>query len=396
MVDSGKIFNSLRAWQSEALSKWGQAGGRGIVEVVTGGGKTRFALAATTKWLQDQHGDWTVLIIVPTSALQDQWYVNLTDDLGVQREQISVWPEERDPSRKFHLMVINTARKGAGQIVSQHSSTLLIADECHRYASLENSAALEQGYSSTLGLTATADREFDDGLERVLIPQLGPIIYRYSLAQARRDGVVSDFSLTNVQVWFSDEERKKFDRLSRSLSMALRQDDTEAAKSIAMRRAAVSKSAVSRVAGTVRLMENLRGRKTIIFHEDIKTANSIVELLRQREHRAVVFHSQVSRDMRRDNLRQFKSSQADVLVCCRALDEGIDVPEAECAIIAASTSSHRQRVQRLGRVLRLHDDKDLAKVYSFYVTEAEQKKLSEEVQNLEGVASVRWLQMKRA
>jgi len=396
MVDSGKTFNSLRTWQSEALLKWGQAGGRGIVEVVTGGGKTRFALAATTKWLQDQHGDWTVLIIVPTSALQDQWYVNLTDDLGVQREQISVWPEERDPSRKFHLMVINTARKGAGQIVSQHSSTLLIADECHRYASLENSAALEQGYSSTLGLTATADREFDDGLERVLIPQLGPIIYRYSLAQARRDGVVSDFSLTNVQVWFSDEERKKFDRLSRSLSMALRQDDTEAAKSIAMRRAAVSKSAVSRVAGTVRLMENLRGRKTIIFHEDIKTANSIVELLRQREHRAVVFHSQVSRDMRRDNLRQFKSSQADVLVCCRALDEGIDVPEAECAIIAASTSSHRQRVQRLGRVLRLHDDKDLAKVYSFYVTEAEQKKLSEEVQNLEGVASVRWLQMKRA
>jgi len=396
MVDSDEILNNLRLWQKEALSKWEESDRRGIIEVVTGGGKTRFALAAATTWIRSQREDWAVLIVVPTSALQDQWFVNLTNDLGISRNLISVWPEVREPSRQFHLMVVNTARKGAERITANHRSTLLIADECHRYASLENSAALEQAFSASLGLTATADREYDDGLERVLIPHIGPIIYRYSLAQARRDGVVSDFSLTNVQVWFSEEEQKKFDRLSRSLSMAMSRDDVEAAKSIAMRRAAVSKSAVSRVAGTVRLMEDLRGRKTIIFHEDIKTANSIANLLRQRKHRTVIFHSQVSRDMRRDNLRQFKSSQADVLVCCRALDEGIDVPEAECAIIAASTSSQRQRVQRLGRVLRLHSEKELAQVYSFYVTETEQKKLSDEVRNLEGVASVRWLEMTRA
>jgi superfamily II DNA or RNA helicase len=396
VVDSSEIQNSLRLWQKEALSLWQQASGRGIVEVVTGGGKTRFALAAAAGWIQSQQENWAVLVIVPTSALQDQWYVNLANDLGVLRNQISIWPEERDTSRKFHVMVVNTARKVAERIVSTHSSTLLIADECHRYASLENSAALEQEFSSTLGLTATAEREYDDGLERVLIPHLGPIIYRYSLAQARRDGVVSDFSLTNVRVWFSDEEQKKFDRLSRSLSIALRQNDVESAKGIAMRRAAVSKGAVSRVAATVRLMEDLRGKRTIIFHEDIRTADSIAQFLRRREHRTVVFHSQISRDMRRDNLRQFKSSQADVLVCCRALDEGIDVPEAECAIIAASTSSQRQRVQRLGRVLRLHHEKEIAQVYSFYVTDSEQKKLSEEVHDLEGVTNVRWLEMKRA
>lgn len=396
MVDSDEMLNNLRLWQKEALTTWEESNRRGIIEVVTGGGKTRFALAAATKWIQNQTGNWAVIIIVPTSALQDQWYVNLTNDLKIPKKTISVWPEIQEPTRQFHLMVVNTARKGAERITASHSSTLLIADECHRYASLENSAALEQSFSASLGLTATADRDYDDGLERVLIPFIGPIIYRYSLAQARRDGVVSDFSLTNVQVWFSEEEQQKFNRLSRSLSLAMSRDDLEAAKSIAMRRAAVSKSAVSRVTGTVRLMENLRGRKTIIFHEDIKTANLIAHLLRQREHRTVVFHSQVSRDMRRDNLRQFKSSQADALVCCRALDEGIDVPEAECAIIAASTSSQRQRVQRLGRVLRLHSDKEIAQVYSFYVTDAERRKLSDEVRNLEGVASVRWFEMTRA
>jgi superfamily II DNA or RNA helicase len=160
-----------------------------------------------------------------------------------------------------------------------------------------------------------------------------------------------------------------------------------------MRRASVSKRALSRVTATMRLMDNLHGKKTIIFHEDISTANLIARLLRERGHRTVVFHSRIGKDMRRDNLRQFKSSQADVLVCCRALDEGIDVPEAECAIISASTSSQRQRVQRLGRVLRLHDSKDHAQVYSLYVTDSEEKKLLQELHNLEGVAQVRWLGM---
>jgi hypothetical protein len=36
---------SLRTWQREALGLWKAAGNKGIVEVVTGGGKTIFALS---------------------------------------------------------------------------------------------------------------------------------------------------------------------------------------------------------------------------------------------------------------------------------------------------------------------------------------------------------------
>lgn len=393
MGDSSDITTNLRSWQVEALQKWESQNQRGMIEVVTGGGKTRFALAAASKWSRSQGNDWCVLVLVPTTALQDQWYVNLVSDLKVSPSEISIWPEQRDVNRKFHLMVINTARRNAATVVRSHKHTLVVADECHRYASEENSTALQQSYSAALGLTATADREFDDGLERVLIPNLGPVIYRYTLAQARTDGVVSDFSIANVKVPFTADEQEKYDRLTRALSLAINREDSDGIKSIAMRRASVSKRALSRVTATIRLMDNLHGKKTIIFHEDISTANLIARLLRERGHRTVVFHSRIGKDMRRDNLRQFKSSQADVLVCCRALDEGIDVPEAECAIISASTSSQRQRVQRLGRVLRLHDSKDHAQVYSLYVTDSEEKKLLQELHNLEGVAQVRWLGM---
>jgi superfamily II DNA or RNA helicase len=177
------------------------------------------------------------------------------------------------------------------------------------------------------------------------------------------------------------------------LGIALAQGDEDRAKQIAMRRSSISKNAIARVTAAIALLEKIRGKKVIIFHEDISIANLITSLLKDKNHRAAAFHSKISKDMRRDNLRMFKVGQLDVLVCCRALDEGIDVPEAECAVLVASTSSHRQRVQRLGRVLRTHEDKDLAQIFTIYVTDQEQGRLLAETSDLSEVASVRWMEM---
>ncbi len=393
MGDLKNLDQGLRSWQHDALKAWESSKYRGIIEVVTGGGKTRFALAAAKRWLDLNPKNSAVTIIVPTTALQDQWYVNLINDLGVDKNDICIWPEQKLPSVQFHVMVVNTARQKMSWITEAHANTLVIADECHRYASEENSLALKTPTQASLGLTATADREFDDGLERILVPNLGSIIYRYSLAQAKTDGVVVDFALTNIRVEFTEEEQTKYDRATKSLGIALSQGDDVRAKQIAMRRASISKNAISRITSTIHLAETLKGKKIIIFHEDIAMADLIGSLLAERHFRVVVFHSKIGKDMRRDNLRMFRSGQADILVCCRALDEGIDVPEAECAILAASTSSHRQRVQRLGRVLRTHTGKELALIYTLYTSDSEELKLSHETNLLEGVASTRWLKM---
>lgn len=205
--------------------------------------------------------------------------------------------------------------------------------------------------------------------------------------------MVTDFALSYVRVHFSSDEQDKYDKATKSLGIALAQGDEERAKQIAMRRSAISKNAIARVTATIALMEKLRGKRMIIFHEDISMANLITSLLKDKNHRASAYHSKIGKDMRRDNLRMFKSGQIDVLVCCRALDEGIDVPEAECAVLVASTSSHRQRVQRLGRVLRTHENKELAQIYTVYVTDQEQDRLLSETEALSEVASFQWLEM---
>ena len=61
-------------------------------------------------------------------------------------------------------------------------------------------------------------------------------------------------------------------------------------------------------------------------------------------------------------LARFRSGEAPVLVSSQVLDEGLDVPEADIAIVVGGTASQRRHVQRIGRVLRPRPGKR-ARVY---------------------------------
>lgn len=383
----------LRAWQVEALRLWEENNFRGIAEVATAGGKTLFAIEGVRRWLKF-NPIGKVLIIVPTTALQDQWYITLLDEFKLEDCDISVWPDEKNIESRFHIMVINTARTQAQLICEKNIPILLVADECHRYASLENANALANPYSASLGLTATAERDYDDGLNLVLIPNIGKIIYKYSLADARNDGVVAPFEVFNVKVEMTDTEKSEYQKLTSKLARAYSIGEEDRAKIIARQRASVSRNAARRIPATIAIVEENRGKRIIVFHEEIEKAEVIKSILHQRGHSVSIYHSQMSDDRRRDNLLQFRRGMIEILVCCRALDEGVDVPEADVAIISASTSSSRQRIQRVGRVIRLHKNKEFAKIYTLYATEREENFLKGEELRLSSILKFRWFEMK--
>src|SRR5687767_8118028 len=55
---------------------------------------------------------------------------------------------------------------------------------------------------------------------------------------------------------------------------------------------------------------------------------------------------------RRQALERFRSGRYTKLVTGRVLNEGVDVPDANVAIVLSGTATRREYVQRLGRVLR--------------------------------------------
>src|SRR5690554_1604212 len=96
---------SLRRWQEEALERWRSNGNRGIVEVVTGGGKTYFALACIRAASID-----TVVIVVPSITLVDQWWEEASANLCLHLDEINIVSSKRGfRSGTINIVVMNTA-----------------------------------------------------------------------------------------------------------------------------------------------------------------------------------------------------------------------------------------------------------------------------------------------
>ncbi|TCD06649.1 DEAD/DEAH box helicase [Erythrobacteraceae bacterium CFH 75059] len=389
-----KVKYSLRAWQQTASQKWRDKR-KGVVSVVTGGGKTVFAETCLAEFF-DAHPDGLAVIIVPTSALLDQWYLSLQDELGVEKEAIGVLGSGERPHEdaKIVIAVINSARRVAGKWAQDGRPVMLVVDECHRAGSPENAKALEGVFLATLGLSATPVREYDDGFAAYIEPALGPVIYEYTYVEAYADGVITPFELHNVRVAMLEDEQDKYDRLNKRVRTAFARgasaDDDESLRRLLQQRAAVSGTALMRIPVAVKLIEDHRGERAIIFHERTDAADHILKLLQQRGHSATVYHAGLAPALRRENLRLFRRGVFDVLVCCRALDEGMNVPETSVAVIASSTASERQRIQRLGRILRPAKGKAAATVYTIFATNEEHDRLAAEADKLSGIAATIW------
>ena len=377
-----------RRWQVEAIEHWAR-NQRGIARVITGGGKTVFAYLCLERFFE-RYPDGRAIIVVPTLALLDQWYVDICDSTNSSASEVVCYSGSVRPKTpaRINIVVINTARH-ISQKLCGCGSTILIVDECHRAGAVENSRALEGNHKATLGLSATPERESDGGFESRIVPSLGPIIYVYDYPQAKSDNVIVDFNLVNIGI---ELEQNDVDRVLSFSNAKYGQSKEPVRRDVAARETVVFAEYAMRIPWAVKLALQHRQERVIIFHERVASLATISNLLAEYGQNSVTYHSRLSEAHRRDNLRLFRTGMVNMLITCRALDEGANVPEANVAIIAQSTSSTRQRIQRLGRVLRPATGKDNAVVYTLYSGADQRNRLAAEAASLEGIASVIWKQ----
>jgi superfamily II DNA or RNA helicase len=368
------------------MGRWEAESHRGIIEVVTGGGKTVFALSCIENLKPD-----TTFVVVPTTALLDQWWEESANYFDLSFDEINVITgNKRIKSGTINIAVLNTAAKL--QAEGRTRECFLIVDECHKAASPLFRACLDVPKIASLGLSATPERQYDDGLAEILVPALGPIIYKYSYKEAARDKVIVPFQLKNIVFDLEDENKATYAKLTKSIALAIKKFGPEAPETISLyiKRTRVLNLSLNRVRLALRLVAAHKNRRVLVFHEDIDACNLIHQVLIQNGVSAGIYHSKLRLRERAEMLSGYRRGSLNVLITCRALDEGFNVPETEVGIIAASTATRRQRIQRLGRVLRPTDGKERATVYTLVATEPEIGRLQEEEANLEGVADVTW------
>jgi superfamily II DNA or RNA helicase len=391
----------LKAWQEECRDAWFRSGRKGTIKVVTGAGKTILALAIIQQLQNEQLRDLRVAVVVPTIVLMNQWHDQLLATSNLPPWAIGRlgggYKDAFNDSRRILLAVLDSAQRELPQMVKGldlGKRLLLIADECHRAGAPVMSRVLATERIASLGLSATPEREDDEdtGAEQgydnsLLGRELGPLIYELTLAQALEMGIVPPYTIKHYGLELTESERAEYEQLSRSIS-----DCRNELQNYAGPRAQSGASFFSWVQKTVRhqagdlatlagrfLQETSRRRAllygaearykalerilkeqfetnadsmALLFHESIESVNDLYLRLYLAGFPVVLEHSQLPQELRNLSLELFRKGIAKVMVSAKSLIEGFNVPAVDTGIVVASTTSVRQRIQSLGRVLR--------------------------------------------
>lgn len=414
--------HQLYPWQEMCLKEWQKKQLHGIVNVVTGAGKTYLAMAAA-EFLREQTAPsrLRIKIVVPSASLLTQWVSAIRNffDGTIARQDVGLYygGQKDSPDRLFMIYVINSARYSLARHIVKDledgRTVFLIADECHRYTGGENQKIFDflpftkdcpERYAS-LGLSATP------GLSRpenssVLIPALGPEIFRYGIKEATEEETLCPYAAFHIALSFTPQERGEYEDLSVSLKktfqnlvsrrpdlkglgssgffQTLYQIAMEKGKyshlarvylSLAHKRKNLTRDADARIRCVIKLLGLLdQTARIIIFGERIEQANHLYEKLdRLYPNQAARCHSAMDPGARKLALERFRDGEVRILISCRALDEGIDVPSTDVGIVMSSASADRQRIQRLGRILRRFEGKEIASLYYLYVEESSEE-----------------------
>ena len=385
----------LREWQEKAFPLW-WVKKRGIIKVVTGGGKTFFAIHCIKKYLE-VNSEKFILIGGPSIWRRFPWYESLSQEYSNKDISLNGGGEQTNKLTKICISTIDSLKNVIDEVDCQN--TLLIVDECHKIGTEKRGDMLTNNWHATLGLSATPERDYDDNFYTIITKILGNIIFDYDYIDAREDEVIVNFKLLYGYAALLPEEEDKYKKFTKSIqrrAATIGGNDMNdyPLKMLIFNRARLVKNSKNRIPYGLELIQKYKRDSWIVFTENKKQAKEFNKIINKKGFKSGIYNTDLKDDERQENLENFKSGKLNVLVSCTALDEGFDMPEADGAMILSASSSKRQRIQRMGRVLRITANKENALIVTVYSSKTEYEKLREESNRykLEGVP-VKWQQM---
>ena len=103
---------------------------------------------------------------------------------------------------------------------------------------------------------------------------------------------------------------------------------------------------------------------------------------------STTYHSKKTKKQREKALEDFKTGKVNVLCSTKALNQGLDIPDANIGIICGITSKSLSMIQRVGRLIRFQEGK-IGEIYILYVENSQEEKwLKNAVKSLN---NVNWL-----
>jgi superfamily II DNA or RNA helicase len=344
---------SLRPYQDAALWAWQRAGQRGLVVLPTGAGKTRVALAAMAR------AGCPSLALVPTRVLLEQWSRELS---AVYSGPVGCLGNGERRVEAVTVATFESAWRHMHEIGARFR--LVVVDEVHHFGDGRRDEALELCAAPfRLGLTATPPRS---PASEQLATLVGPTAFELAVADLS-GRFLAPFELVTLRLDLDGGERREWELAVAAYRPVLRafqrecpgagwldfaraasrtEQGREALAAFRRSRNILSFPSAKREA-VARLLARHATSRVLIFTADNETAYAVA-----REHLVMPITCDILKAERAAALERFRVGNLRALVSARVLNEGIDVPDADVAIVVGGTHGEREHVQRIGRLLR--------------------------------------------
>jgi len=378
-------------YQKEAIVAWEKSGRNGILSMPTGTGKTLTALFAVKPLSAN---GLVILIIVPTKEIFDQWVIEVESLysgvpilLAGAGNDWKLSPDKRTflsniKRQRFIIATMDTASSDDFmEFISQSEDIVLVADEVHRIGSTSRRKLLSIKFRFKLGLSATPERLFDKEGNKAIIDAFGnqpvyelgigdkvrlnenseikvPILGHF-LCKYYYDFEIVKLNETEQSQW--DEITNRYKRLrARNRQYEVNSDDShenDFLKLLLIERARIIKSAEAKILSAVKIISERypKNGRWLIYCDTQDQMNEVWERVASflPDIPVLRYYSEMSLLERSMVLSRFEESPG-IIVSIKCLDEGVNIPSADGAVILASSTNPREYIQRRGRVLRRH------------------------------------------
>lgn len=379
-------------YQKNAVNKWEENNRMLLLQMATGCGKTRTAIGCMNNTLKDTN-KLLVIIACPQATLATQWK---TDVEGLKIEEhrsieingnISGWETivKREIKKlgagRYKNLIIYTTHQicSSPKFINilkdsnEQITKFLIGDEVHGMGASKAQNGLLELYQYRLGLSATPQRWFDDAGSILIENYFGNDNFEFSIHDALTNinpltgkPFLVNYTYDPRFINLTEDELEEYKRITEKLvKMSRYASDEESSGYLDMlrfQRANIEKNAENKYKELESILDEIGSdiSDTIIFVSDAQI-DRVMRMLGDRGIPASRFTQAQStaKSERYGGLSErdyiiklFKEKQYKVLVAIKCLDEGIDIPSADRAIVMASSTNPREYVQRIGRIIR--------------------------------------------
>lgn len=319
--------------QLEAAKSIITNGGKGLIVMATGAGKSKVAIELASYYATGPEVD---VIFVPTEKLRDENW----------KEEFNKWGRSSlyEYSEKYCYA---SAHK-----ISGNQYGLAILDEAHNITENVHKFFLQNRVTNIVALTATEPEPFS--IKKQLLDSLGlKVVYKLSLDDAVKLGFVAPYKIVVVKVPL-DEEVKDVSGGTKYKPFLT----TERAHYNSL------SNQILRASPASKMFHNMN-RMHFIYQLKSKqvVAKFILDNLIPEDDRVLIFASGIvqaellcedSYHSKSNNVAYdaFKSGQINRLSCVKAINEGHNLPSVDKAVVCQVTSKDKDLVQRIGRIIR--------------------------------------------